>query len=128
MTTRARIVHWTMLASIVYCVGGNVAAGLNGHWMEAVAVAVWSFLAFMVYQRPGSWGLGVGVFMLFLIPVQAGLWRLAVARLSPEQIADHGVSGSWLRFALSVLPLLVGGACGLALRRLHAAPPASSAT
>lgn len=122
MTTRARIAHWIMLGSIVYCIGGNVAAGLDGNWMEAVAVTVWSFLAFMVYQRPGSWGFGVGLLMLLLIPVQAWLWQLAVTRLSPEQRAAHGVSGSWLSFAVSVLPLLAGGICGLALRRLQGAP------
>ncbi|MDP3071279.1 MAG: hypothetical protein Q8N18_13395 [Opitutaceae bacterium] len=116
MTTRAKIAHWITIGCLAYCAGLYVANGLEKNWIDAFAITFWSFLAFMVYQRPKSWGFWVGLFLLFVIPIQTWLWQLAVTRLSPEQKAAQGVNESWAMFSLSVLPLVAGGICGIALR------------
>ncbi len=118
MTKTAKVAHWTVLASLAYCAGLYVTNGAAGIWVDVFAIAFWSFLALMVYQRPKSWGFGVGVFLLCVIPVQAWLWQLAVTRLSPAQKAAQGVNESWALFSLSVLPMLAGGSGGIALRWL----------
>ena len=118
MTKTAKVVHWTLLASLVYCIGTYVAAGMNGGWIEVFAIIFWSFLAFMVHQRPRSWGFWAGLFLLLVIPAQAWLWNLGVTRLSPEQRAAQGISGSWVAFWLSEIPFLIGSICGIALRWL----------
>jgi uncharacterized membrane protein YoaK (UPF0700 family) len=118
MSTRAKVARWITVGCLAYSAGLYVANGFEKNWIDVFAISFWSFLAFMVYQRPKSWGFGVGVFLIFVIPVQTWLWQLAVTRLSPEQKAAQGVNESWIMFSLSVLPLIAGAICGIALRRL----------
>ena len=81
--------------------------------MPLVTIAFWSWLILRVWRRPREWGPGVGILLLLMIGVQTHLWRLSVNSPHPEIRAR---SHSPLRFAFSVLPLLVGGVSCLLLR------------
>lgn len=118
MTKTAKVVHWTLLSCLAYCAGLFVTTGTTAIWVDVSVIAFWSFLALMVYQRPRSWGIGVGVFLLCLIPVHAWLWHLAVTRPSPYQGFLEDATVNWVRVSIVGLPIIVGGICGVTLRWL----------
>jgi hypothetical protein len=72
--------------------------------------------------RPRTWGFGVGVFLLFLIPFQTYLWSLAFAK--PDH-AELGIAGSVFGFVLCEIPLAVGAVCGILLRWYYPNEPYS---
>ncbi len=74
--------------------------------------AVWGFLLWKVWKRPRQWGLGMGIFLLLLIPFQTFLFRLAVAE---SHLDVKGISwGAFLLF--DEFPLLIAGVSCLLLR------------
>jgi hypothetical protein len=79
----------------------------------------------MLFRRPKSWGLGIGIFLLFTIAVQTGLWRLALTSPKKEEL---GISDSWLKFGVSVVPLFIGGISSISLRWFYTGEPIQRAT
>lgn len=109
-----KIIHGIAVASLGYYVLTSVVFfKMNSAVSDSVAIGVWIFLTWMLFRRPKSWGLGIGIFILFAITFQTGLWRLALTSPKKEEL---GINDSWLKFALSVTPLLVSSICSISLR------------
>lgn len=83
--------------------------------MKLVQFSLWAWLTWMLYRRPRSWGLGVGIFMLIVTAIQFKLWWIAVTQ--PDW-RERGLDDSWAKFGISVLPLMTGGICSISLRWL----------
>jgi hypothetical protein len=116
---KAKIVHWIALALLAYCGVGSIAAARHEMaYQFAFAIALWTFLWVMLYRRPRTWGLGIGVFLLVVIGLQLGLWRLALTKKEEYQVDD-----SWLNFTLSIVPLFITACCSISLRWLHREEP-----
>lgn len=85
-----------------------------------VDLAIWGFLAWKVWKRPRNWGLGVGIFVLLLIPFQTWLFHLAMANA-----AFRAQGYAWTSFLLlDELPLLVAGVSCITLRFICPRPSA----
>jgi hypothetical protein len=118
-----KIIHWIAVLSLGYYVlKGVILFRTGGSIGESLAIGVWLFLWWMLFRRPQSWGLGIGIVMLCAIAVQAGLWRLALTSPKKEEL---GISDSWLAFVIGRLPLLVGGTASISLRWLYKTEPNS---
>ena len=78
-----------------------------------LGIALWSFLIWKIWKHPRNWGLGIGIFLLFVIALQTYLWRLAIVK------PDHGELGIALTafgFIIYEIPLAVGAVCCTLLR------------
>ncbi len=112
----SKIVYWLAVACLGYYTVRSVIIGGSGMIAGRVlAVTLWSFLTWMLFRRPKSWGLGIGIFMLLTVAIQLGLWRLAVTSPKKEEL---GLDDSWLSFGWSVSPLILGGVFSISLRWL----------
>jgi hypothetical protein len=116
------VIYWIAVLSLAYNALGFLVRARGGSTInEVLAIGLWLFLAWMLYRRPKKWGLGVGIFMLFAIAVQVGLWRLALAKKE-----ELGLSDSWWGFCFSAAPLFVGSVCSISLRWLYPEKPNQS--
>jgi len=75
--------------------------------------AFWSFLIWKICKRPRKWGLGVGIFLLFVTAFQTYLWSLSIAR--PNH-TDLGIASTTSGFILCELPIVVAAGCCILLR------------
>ena len=107
--------YYTLKSVVLFRMGASIS--------DSLAIGVWLFLWWMLFRHPKGWGLGIGIFMLFTIAAQIGLWRLALT--SPEK-EELGISDSWLTFGRSVVPLFVGGLSSISLRWLYPNEPIQS--
>jgi hypothetical protein len=122
----SKIVYWLAVACLGYYTVRSVIIGDSGMIAGRVlAVVLWSFLTWMLFRRPKSWGLGVGIFMLLTVAIQLGLWRLAVTSPKKEEL---GLDDSLLSFAWSVTPLFIGGLSSISLRWLAPEQPIQGTT
>jgi len=84
-----------------------------------IDLALWGFLTWKVWKRPRKWGLGVGIFVLLLIPFQTWLFHLAM-----PNPAFRAQGYTWTSFLLfDELPLLVAGMSCITLRFVGPRPP-----
>lgn len=113
----AKIIHGVALLSLGYDIAKRAIFLLDASSPvgAALALGVWLFLWWMLFRRPQGWGLGVGIFSLCAVISQIVLWRVALT--GPKETAA-GVSPSWLKLGLSLVPLLVGSICSISLRWL----------
>src|ERR1700712_3476478 len=81
-----QVVHRLAMASLAIVAGGSIIGSMYRFPSErydfglapVLGLAVWSWLLWKIWKRPRKWGLGVGIFLLLLIPFQSHLWWLAI--------------------------------------------------
>lgn len=83
-----------------------------------IDLAIWGVLAWKVWARPRKWGLGVGIFVLLLVPFQS--WLFDVALANPLFRAQGYNWASFLIF--DELPLFIAGVSCISLRFIYPAP------
>jgi hypothetical protein len=120
----SKVIYWIAVLSLgFYTLKSVVLFRMGASVSDSLAIGVWLFFWWMLFRRPKGWGLGIGILMLFTIALQIGLWRLALTSPKKEEL---GISDSWLKFGLSVLPLFVGGVSSISLRWLYPEEPIQS--
>lgn len=114
-----RIIHGLAIAGMGYSVVlGFLRAEITA--LGLLPSLFWLALLIMLIGQPKTWGFGVGLLMLAAVVAQTILWRVA---LQSSRRAEYGIDESWSAFAISVLPLLLTGLCGVSLRWLWPAEP-----
>jgi hypothetical protein len=116
-----QIIHWLAMLSLGATAGTNIANAMNtpvpAANIKAIAVpfafTIWGYFVLMIWKRPRQWGLGLGIFLVFVLGFQTFLWRLALA--DPKHHA-MGVSDSTLDFILYEVPLAVAAVSCILLR------------
>jgi hypothetical protein len=78
-----------------------------------VGIALWGLFLYKIWKKPKSWGLGLGIFFLLLIPFQTFLWYSAVNGPMRDTIPG---GPSIVIFLLYESPLFIGAICCVLLR------------
>ncbi|MEP6669106.1 MAG: hypothetical protein ABJF10_08140 [Chthoniobacter sp.] len=78
-----------------------------------MAISLWGFLIWRLWQRPRNWGLGIGIFLLLMLVGQTWLMALAVRNPNiPKALVGHPA----LSFVLHELPIAAAAIACLSLR------------
>lgn len=83
-----------------------------------LAIAIWSFLIWKIWNHPRKWGVGVGIFLFLMIALQNYLWWI---------VGNHdklGFDRNNVHFILVYqLPIIIAGVSCSLLRFYHPHPP-----
>ena len=88
----------------------------------SVGLALWSFLLWRLWKRPQSWGLGIGIFLIFMMVFQIYLWRQAMSNPRHEYLGIY--SNVWY-FVLYQIPSFIGAVCCVLLKRFYPRVPSA---
>ena len=121
---RHKIAHWIGLSVFAYLTIQKLLEAFNsridaGSLQPAVVIGQWGgfllmvFLSVMLFLRPRSWGLGLGIFLVVVIAAQTGLWLLGVAHIQKQ---NPGYDGNPGRFVATEILIFAGAVACIALR------------